>query len=307
MSLDGLKKKIDNIEQTVAKKESSNLLIKAIVELKRTIIDLVKAINNKEVVNQSISKSLKAFSEITHIKSIKVENFPEPVKEVTVKNFPNPVNEIAVKNFPEPVKEVTVKNPVDSVKIKNFPDNKDVISRLDSLTKAIQILPHDIHQNTQPVKLQNERIPVVLIDPSNGKPYKVSGGGVATSGFGGRVTIGTPDGDSAMDDTNDALKVNIVAGSAFGTAGTATVTSVSGSATSAQLLASTSTRLMATFFNDSTASLYLKFGTTALTTSFTVLLRPNDYYELPHPVYTGKIDGIWTAADGAARITELTA
>jgi hypothetical protein len=85
---------------------------------------------------------------------------------------------------------------------------------------------------------------------------------------------------------------------------TATVTSVASSATNVTLLASNSSRKMATFYNDSTKDLFLKFGATASTTSFTVLINPDGFYELPLPMYTGIIDGIWSSASGSARITE---
>mgnify|MGYP001612758565 CR=1 FL=1 len=90
------------------------------------------------------------------------------------------------------------------------------------------------------------------------------------------------------------------------TAGTATLSNVAGSATSVPLLASNASRRGATFFNDSTALLYLKFGATASTTSFTTQLSANGYYELPLPIYTGAIDGIWASATGNVRVTELS-
>lgn len=90
------------------------------------------------------------------------------------------------------------------------------------------------------------------------------------------------------------------------TSSTATVTSVAGSASSVQLLASTAGRKMATFYNESTATLFLKLGTTASNTSYTVQIPPSGYYELPRPTYTGRIDGIWASAAGNVRITELT-
>lgn len=88
--------------------------------------------------------------------------------------------------------------------------------------------------------------------------------------------------------------------------GNAALTNVPGSASSVQLLASTAGRLGATFHNDSTATLYLKFGTTASTSSYTAKIGPDEYYELPNPVFTGQIDGIWSSATGTVRITELT-
>lgn len=88
--------------------------------------------------------------------------------------------------------------------------------------------------------------------------------------------------------------------------GTSAVTSVASSITSVSLLAVNNSRRMATFYNDSTAVLYLKLGATASTTSYTVQLVAGAYYELPWKAYTGAIDGIWAAANGNVRITELT-
>lgn len=56
-------------------------------------------------------------------------------------------------------------------------------------------------------------------------------------------------------------------------------------------------------WNDSTATLYLKFGATASTSSFTVKLAPGAYYEFPQPFYVGQVDGIWDSANGFARLT----
>lgn len=93
------------------------------------------------------------------------------------------------------------------------------------------------------------------------------------------------------------------------TSSTGTITSVNDTDSSTTVLASNSSRLGAMFFNDSTASLYLKLGATASATSFTVLIPPQGYFELPaNPAcYTGVIDGIWSSnASGAVRVTELT-
>jgi hypothetical protein len=55
--------------------------------------------------------------------------------------------------------------------------------------------------------------------------------------------------------------------------------------------------------NDSAQTLYVKFGATASTTSYTVKLTPGAYYEFPHPLYVGQVDGIWDSANGFARLT----
>lgn len=87
---------------------------------------------------------------------------------------------------------------------------------------------------------------------------------------------------------------------------TPTLANVSGSASSVTLIASNTARKGATIYNDSTVNLYVKFGSAASTTSFTVLMLPGGYYEVPFS-YTGIITGIWDSATGAARTTELTA
>lgn len=91
---------------------------------------------------------------------------------------------------------------------------------------------------------------------------------------------------------------------------TATLANVAGSATSVTLLAANDARIGAQITNDSSALLYIKFGTTASTTSYTVVLAgaasaPFSYYEIPAG-YTGRIDGIWASATGNARVTEIT-
>lgn len=83
------------------------------------------------------------------------------------------------------------------------------------------------------------------------------------------------------------------------------VTSVASSATSVNLFAaneSTSGRLV---YNDSTAVLYVKFGATASTTSYTVQVPAGGLFEFPGPIYGGAVDGIWGTANGNARLTEV--
>ena len=62
-------------------------------------------------------------------------------------------------------------------------------------------------------------------------------------------------------------------------------------------------------FNDSTAILYLKFGSAASATSHTVQVAAGGFYELPvtahGDVYRGLVTGRWSATNGAARTTEV--
>ena len=78
------------------------------------------------------------------------------------------------------------------------------------------------------------------------------------------------------------------------------------SATSVTVLAASASRQGASVYNDSTAVLYLKLGAAASVTSHTTQVAAGQLYELPAPVYTGIIDGIWASATGSARVTELS-
>lgn len=92
-----------------------------------------------------------------------------------------------------------------------------------------------------------------------------------------------------------------------GQSATATTSAVADSAASVQLLAANTSRKGATITNDSTAVLFVKCGTTATTTDYTVQVNSGQYWECPFS-YTGRIDGIWATDPntGAARITEFT-
>lgn len=87
---------------------------------------------------------------------------------------------------------------------------------------------------------------------------------------------------------------------------TVTLTNLSSSGSSQQLLASNTNRRGLVVMNDSSATLLLKFGTTASATSFTYKIPAGGTLELNAVViYTGRIDAIWDTADGSARITEI--
>lgn len=89
----------------------------------------------------------------------------------------------------------------------------------------------------------------------------------------------------------------------------ATVTSVAASASAVTLFAEQSYGVAGrSIYNDSSADLYVKFGTAASETSFTVKVAAAGYFEV-YPVdgesYDGIITGIWSSATGAARLTEV--
>ncbi len=89
-------------------------------------------------------------------------------------------------------------------------------------------------------------------------------------------------------------------------AATSSVTSEADSSSSVTLKSSNSARKEIIIQNTSSAILYVKYGTTATTSDFTVLLSQNDI--LIEDRYTGRIDGIWATdpGNGAAKVTEIT-
>lgn len=85
---------------------------------------------------------------------------------------------------------------------------------------------------------------------------------------------------------------------------TATLANVASSASTVALFAANSGAKGRSVWNDSTQVLYLKYGTTASTSSYTVQLAAGAYFEFPQPLYAGAVDGIWASANGNARLTE---
>lgn len=86
---------------------------------------------------------------------------------------------------------------------------------------------------------------------------------------------------------------------------TPTLTNVASSATSVSLLVSNAAAKSRIIYNDSTQVLYVKYGTTASATSYTVQIAANGFFEFPQPSYTGAVDGIWASSNGFARVTEV--
>lgn len=73
---------------------------------------------------------------------------------------------------------------------------------------------------------------------------------------------------------------------------------------STAVLAANSQRTRATVYNDGAATVYLSLGPTATTSSHTVQLSPNNYYEVPQG-YNGIITHVGSSATGNLRITEI--
>ena len=142
----------------------------------------------------------------------------------------------------------------------------------------------------------------LLVDGS-GVTQPISGSITANAGTGtfaiSAASLPLPIG--AATSANQTTQINQISAS------TSSITSVSSSTSSVSLLVSNSSRKAAYFFNESTSVVYLKLGTTASSTSYTLQMLPNSFATIDEwPVYTGAVDAIWVTASGAMRITELT-
>lgn len=86
---------------------------------------------------------------------------------------------------------------------------------------------------------------------------------------------------------------------------TGTTTTVNASAGSVTVLAANAARLGFGIKNESTEKMYVKYGATASLTSYLYDVYPGAIFEDPWG-YRGRVDAIWGAAVGAARVLELT-
>jgi hypothetical protein len=59
-----------------------------------------------------------------------------------------------------------------------------------------------------------------------------------------------------------------------------------------------------TIYNASTAILYVLLGEDGDSSTYTVPLAANSYYEVPFG-YTGVVSGAWASVNGSARVTEV--
>jgi hypothetical protein len=90
-------------------------------------------------------------------------------------------------------------------------------------------------------------------------------------------------------------------------ASTTAITSVAGSTSTVTVLAANTSRLGASVHNDSNKTMFLKLGAGASTSSFTVGVERDFYYEVPFG-YTGILTAVWgSGVSGDARVTEFTA
>ena len=87
----------------------------------------------------------------------------------------------------------------------------------------------------------------------------------------------------------------------------AAVSAVAANAAAVTLASSDSTRGGMIIENNAGQTLYIKYGTLASVALYTATVPASGgYWEMPFPIYTGVVSGIWAAADaGSAMVTTL--
>lgn len=83
------------------------------------------------------------------------------------------------------------------------------------------------------------------------------------------------------------------------------ITSINAAISDTMLLGINTGRFGASVYAEGPGTLFLKLGNSASTTSYTVQMTPQTYYEVPFG-WTGSVNGIWGTQSGTARITEIT-
>lgn len=142
-------------------------------------------------------------------------------------------------------------------------------------------------QNQLPVKITDNENTVIITDDS---ALKVDGSQV-TQPVSGTVTA-VASGTFSIE--NQKLS-------------SASITSVTVSnLTSTVLLNSNISRGFASFYNEGSEEILIKLGSTAASSSYSLKVYPNGYFELPSsPVYTGVIEAISVSTNVIVRITEI--
>src|SRR3990167_8489998 len=122
----------------------------------------------------------------------------------------------------------------------------------------------------------------------------------------GEVTVGNFPTNQNISGSVVAFQGGTVITSIIGAmADTASVYAVLSSITTVSVLSANTNRKGATIYNKASTIVYLKLGTAATTSVFTVSMNHDDYYELPYG-WTGVVAGITASNAGIINVTELS-
>lgn len=239
-----------------------NGLAAQLSELPRSFPEIPKPISEVTVKNQPDLEPL--LNKITEaVNSLKLNPVFDP--KITVKPADVKITEKEV-DFAPVVKAVQALKPVlESLRsVTEQKDDTELLNAIQGTTKAINSLQFPVPNYVLPYK-QDGKATQVILDADGNIP--VSG------------TLTT------VDDT----------------VSTSTDVSLASSASSAQLVAANTSRKGLLLNNTDANPVYIYYGTTATASKFSVRIPPNSYWEMPQPVYTGRIDAIWSA-DGSGSL-----
>lgn len=85
----------------------------------------------------------------------------------------------------------------------------------------------------------------------------------------------------------------------------ATQINVAAAAASTAIAAANANRKGMILTNNSTADVTMAYGASVTTALFTFKIPAGGYWEMPKPIYTGAISGIWASANGTMQGAEL--
>lgn len=143
------------------------------------------------------------------------------------------------------------------------------------------------------VQIQTATGPTIAVDNISGIRYQRA---KLASGVADSTTAIAAGGEVVNSDANALQttrpKINAIRGTDINQAS---------AITSAQLRAADTARMGMCLTNTDANAAYLYYGTTASLTKFTVRIPSNGYWEMPLPIYTGRIDCIW-AGDGSGAL-----
>lgn len=82
-------------------------------------------------------------------------------------------------------------------------------------------------------------------------------------------------------------------------------TKISASASVVDLVAENGNRVGLMIFNDAAANLFIRIDANATLTDYNLKIPAYTLYEMPYEYFTDKVTGIWDAATGTAKVTEI--
>lgn len=144
--------------------------------------------------------------------------------------------------------------------------------------------------------------PAAILFDITGIPMAVNDGYLITSANNGFITAGFDGYNVRFLKTDSSGKLEITQ-----QADSVVRTSVNASITDVLIVNNNINRKSLKLYNDSTSGvLFIGYGSAVTSTDFTLKIPTGGLYELAVPIFTGSIHGLWTVADGAVRITEIT-